>query len=158
MTPRARARLTAIAVVLLGLSVALGFALYGLSGKITYFQTPSDIANGTLTEQQLSRHMRIGGLVKTGTLKHKGEKHEFVVTDGVNDLAVSYRGVLPDLFREGQGIVAEGKYEAPEKKFIAKEVLAKHDENYMPPDVKKGLERAHEQGLKTLMDENSDGN
>lgn len=157
MTPRARARLTAIIVVLLGLSVALGFALYGLSGKITYFQTPSDFVNGTLTEQQLARHMRIGGLVKAGSLEHEGEKHEFIVTDGVNDLAVSYRGVLPDLFREGQGIVAEGRYDAHEKEFIAKEVLAKHDENYMPPDVKKGLERAHEQGLKSLMDEDGDG-
>lgn len=156
MTPRVRARLTAIFVVLLGLSVALGFALYGLSGKITYFQTPSDFKNNVLTPEQLQRHLRIGGLVKAGTLKQSGETHTFTVTDGAHDLAVTYRGVLPDLFREGQGIVAEGKYNTDTKTFTASVVLAKHDENYMPPDVKKGLERAHEQGLKTLM-ENSNG-
>jgi cytochrome c-type biogenesis protein CcmE len=156
MTPRARARLTGIIVVLCGLGLATGFALYGLSGKITYFQTPSDIINGTLSAKQLERTIRIGGLVKTGTLHQSGEVFDFVVTDGTNDLAVTYRGVLPDLFREGQGIVAYGLYDTPSKKFTAKEVLAKHDENYMPPDVKKGLEDAHTQGLKSLMD-NKDG-
>ena len=153
MTPRARARLTALIVIVCGLSLALGLALYGLSGKITYFQTPSDIANGTLSEKQLEHTIRIGGLVKTGTLHHTGGNHDFIVTDGVNDLAVTYRGVLPDLFREGQGIVAYGLYDSTAKSFAAKEVLAKHDENYMPPDVKKGLEDAHKQGLKSLMDE-----
>ncbi len=153
MTPRARARLTAIIVVLLGMALALGLALYGLSGKITYFQTPSDIANGTLTAKQLERSIRIGGLVKTGTLKQTGETFTFTVTDNVNDLPVTYRGVLPDLFREGQGIVANGTYDTNAKVFTASEVLAKHDENYLPPDVKKGLEDAHEQGLKTLMEE-----
>ncbi|MBU6234513.1 MAG: cytochrome c maturation protein CcmE [Alphaproteobacteria bacterium] len=156
MTPRARARLTAIIVILCGLGLALGFALYGLSGKITYFQTPTDIATGALTSQQLERSIRVGGLVKTGTLKQSGETFTFTLTDGPNDLDVSYKGVLPDLFREGQGIVAHGHYDAGTKLFTADEVLAKHDENYMPPDVKKGLEDAHKQGLQTLME--SDGN
>lgn len=156
MTPRARARLISVIAVLAGLALAGGFALYGLSGKITYFQTPTDLATGVLTQKQLERNIRIGGLVKTGTLSHEGGTHAFTVTDGTNDLAVSYRGVLPDLFREGQGIVAIGRYDGTAKTFTATEVLAKHDENYMPPDVKKGLEKAHEQGLESLMEETSE--
>ena len=150
MTPRARARLLSILVVLAGLGLAVGLALYGLSGKITYFQTPTDIASGTLTAKQLEHAIRVGGLVKTGTLKQDSETYTFAVTDGSNDLTVFYRGVLPDLFREGQGIVAIGKYDTAAKLFTADQILAKHDENYMPPDVKKGLEQAHEQGLKSL--------
>ncbi len=153
MTPRARTRLVSVIVVLAGLGLALGLALYGLSGKITYFQTPSDIAGGALTAQQLQHTIRIGGMVKAGSLVQKGETHTFTVTDGKADLAVSYRGVLPDLFREGQGIVAYGKYDEASRLFTAHEVLAKHDENYMPPDVKKGMERAHEQGLRDMMDD-----
>lgn len=156
MTPRARARLTAIVVILSGLGLALGFALYGLSGKITYFQTPTDIASGTLTPEQLARHIRIGGLVEAGSLKQNGSEYAFVVTDGKNTLPVTYKGILPDLFREGQGIVAIGKYDTATKIFTASEVLAKHDENYMPPDVKKGLEDAHKQGLESLMENNAD--
>jgi cytochrome c-type biogenesis protein CcmE len=152
-SPRARARLAAVLTVLLGLGLALAFALYGLSGKITYFKTPSDIANGVLSAKQLERALRIGGLVKTGTLIQTGDVFAFTVTDGIADLAVTYRGVMPDLFREGQGVVAFGHYDPLTKIFKAHQILAKHDENYMPPDVKRGLEDAHQQGLKTLMEE-----
>jgi cytochrome c-type biogenesis protein CcmE len=141
MTPRARARLTAIIVIICGLSLALGFALYGLSGKITYFQTPTDIASGALNAKQLERTIRIGGLVKAGSVQQSGEVFDFIVTDGAHDLAVRYRGVLPDLFREGQGIVAYGHYDLTTKILTARDVLAKHDENYMPPDVQKGLDK-----------------
>jgi len=145
MTPRARARLISIVVVILGLGLAISLALYGLSGKITYFQTPSDIASGKLTEEQLERTIRIGGMVKGGTLKQQGEVFNFIVTDNVSDLAATYRGVLPDLFREGQGVVAYGHYDTGTKLFTASQILAKHDEKYMPPDVKKGMDKARNQ-------------
>lgn len=152
MTPRARARLTGIVAVLCGLGLALGLALYGLSGRITYFQTPTDLATGALPAVRLAHEIRIGGLVESGSLRRAGGTATFIVTDGANDLNVAYTGILPDLFREGQGIVAIGRYDAAEKLFTAREVLAKHDEKYMPPDVKKGLADAHEQGLKSLME------
>jgi len=145
MTPRARARLISIVVVILGLGLAVGLALYGLSGKITYFQTPTDIASGKLTEEQLERTIRIGGMVKAGTLKQQGEVFNFTVTDNVSDLPATYRGVLPDLFREGQGVVAYGHYDTATKLFTASQILAKHDEKYMPPDVKKGMDKARQQ-------------
>lgn len=139
MTPRARGRLISIIVVALGLSLAVGLTLYGLSGKITYFHAPSEIA--TLTEKQMGRTIRIGGLVKTGSVRQSGDTFHFIVTDNIADLAVSYRGVLPDLFREGQSVVAYGHYDPAAKLFTASQILAKHDENYMPPEVAKALEK-----------------
>ncbi len=137
MTPRARARLVSVVVVVLGLALATGFALYGLSGKITYFHTPSELA--TLTPRQLDRTIRLGGMVRDE--RQDGETHIFTVADNTAQVAVAYRGILPDLFRVGQGVVVYGKYDAAAKTFNAREVLAKHDENYMPPEVKKALEK-----------------
>lgn len=140
MTPRARARLLSVFIVVFGLGLAAGFALYGLSGKITYFHSPSELASGAFTEKQLARDIRIGGLVKTGSLTRQGDTHMFIVTDNAADLPVRYRGILPDLFREGQSVIAYGRYDAAQKTFTAAQILAKHDENYMPPEVKKALE------------------
>jgi cytochrome c-type biogenesis protein CcmE len=137
MSPRARARLISLLLVVLGLALAVGLVLYGLSGKITYFHTPSEIAAGTLNQKQLARTIRIGGMVKTGSLTREGDTAAFLVTDNAADLRVTYRGVLPDLFREGQGVVAYGRYDPAAKIFTASEILAKHDEKYMPPEVKK---------------------
>jgi cytochrome c-type biogenesis protein CcmE len=137
MTPRARSRLISIIIVVLGLSLAASLALYGLSGKITYFQTPSDVKAGTAP----SSSFRLGGMVKQGSVRQDGEMHYFTVTDFANDLNVAYRGILPDLFREGQGIVATGTYDTKTHVFNANQILAKHDENYMPPDVKKAMDR-----------------
>lgn len=136
MTPRARSRLISIVLVVLGLSLAAGLALYGLSSKITYFKTPSDIVAGDVP----AGSFRIGGMVKEGTLEQAGDSHVFTVTDFTQDLKVTYRGILPDLFREGQGVVAIGTYDSESTLFTATQILAKHDENYMPPDVKKALE------------------
>lgn len=130
-----------IIIVVLGLSLAVGLALYGLSGKITYFQTPSDVKAGTAPAQSF----RLGGMVKKGSVSQDGEVHNFVVTDFANDLNVTYRGILPDLFREGQGIVATGTYDTNRGLFTATQILAKHDEKYMPPDVKKAMERQNAQ-------------
>jgi len=137
MSPRARNRLISIIVIVLGLSLAAGFALYGLSGKITYFQTPSDILNGNVPHQPF----RLGGMVRQGTYSQHGEMHYFTVTDFAGEVNVAYRGILPDLFREGQGIVATGTYDATAGIFNATQILAKHDEKYMPPDVQKAMDR-----------------
>lgn len=140
MTPRARARLVSILVVVAGLGLAVGFALYGLSGKITYFHSPTEIMSGQLGEKQFTRQIRVGGLVRQGSLLREGELYTFMITDNESDLVVTYRGVMPDLFREGQSVIAYGKYDPAQMIFVADEILAKHDENYMPPEVKKMLD------------------
>jgi cytochrome c-type biogenesis protein CcmE len=124
-----------ISVILGGLAVlgvAAGLVLYALRDAIVFFYTPSEI---TAKGVQPGQRFRLGGLVEKGTLK-KGEgiTVSFVVTDTIKTLAVSYTGQLPDLFREGQGVVAEGKLDAGGT-FVADTVLAKHDENYMPKDL-----------------------
>lgn len=141
MTPRARARMLSILVVVFGLGLAVAFMLYGLSGKITYFHTPTELSNGQITGKQLTRIIRIGGLVKTGSVQRTGETYAFTVTDHTSDLSVIYKGVVPDLFREGQSVIAYGKYDAGARLFTADQVLAKHDENYMPREVTKALEK-----------------
>jgi len=141
MTPRARNRMVAIILVVLGLSIAVGLGLYGLSSKITYFMTPSDIVAGKLGERRQIQPIRLGGMVKEGTLQRQADTYTFVVTDFDNNISVLYRGILPDLFREKQGVIAVGKYNPASKVFLASEILAKHDENYMPPDVKKAMDR-----------------
>jgi cytochrome c-type biogenesis protein CcmE len=119
------------------LMVAVGLVLYALRDSIVFFHTPSDI-----TEKHIApgERFRLGGLVAAGSVKRgHGSKVEFVVTDTLKSVPVTYEGVLPDLFREGQGVVAEGKL-TPAGVFVADTVLAKHDETYMPPEVAKALE------------------
>ena len=124
------------------LAIALGLVLYALSGTITYFKTPSDLA---ATPVPAGQRFRLGGLVAEASVKRgEGTEVQFTVTDTLQSVPVVYRGVLPDLFREGQGVVAEGKLE-PDGRFRADSVLAKHDENYMPPEVAKALK---EKGVK----------
>jgi len=128
--------------VLIGVSVgvlmvAVGLVLYALRDSIVFFHTPSDIAEKHVAPGQ---RFRLGGLVAADSVKRgEGAKVEFVVTDTLTNIPVTYEGVLPDLFREGQGVVAEGKL-TPEGVFVADTVLAKHDETYMPPEVAKALE------------------
>jgi cytochrome c-type biogenesis protein CcmE len=128
--------------VLIGVSVsvlmlAVGLVLYALRDAIVFFHTPSDIAEKHIAPGQ---RFRLGGLVAAGSVKRgEGAKVDFVVTDTLKTVPVSYQGVLPDLFREGQGVVAEGKLDAAGL-FVADTVLAKHDETYMPPEVAKALE------------------
>ena len=135
-----RAVVIASGVAVLGLALAL--VLVALNETITYFKTPSDIAEKPVAAGQ---RFRLGGLVADGSVK-RGQSLdvEFRVTDTLKSLPVVYKGVLPDLFREGQGIVAEGRLE-PDGRFRADTVLAKHDETYMPPEVAKALK---ERGVK----------
>lgn len=118
------------------LAVAVIMVLFALRDGVVFFHTPSDVAAKGLP---VGQRFRLGGLVADGSVKHgEGAKVEFAVTDTIKVLPVQYRGILPDLFREGQGVVAEGKLTAGGW-FEADSVLAKHDETYMPPEVAKAL-------------------
>ena len=130
-------RLYIVLAILVGVSVAVGLALSALQENINLFYTPTQIANG---EAPLDTRIRAGGMVQDGSLKRSGDSLdvEFVVTDFNKSVTIQYRGILPDLFREGQGIVALGKLNA-QGVVVADEVLAKHDEKYMPPEVTKAL-------------------
>jgi len=139
MTPRKK-RILVVCMMIAGISVAALLILTAFEKNLMYFYSPTEIING---EAPQSRSFRIGGLVVSDTVIRNPDdlKVSFVLTDTVNEIKVIYDGILPDLFREGQGIVANGKLQS-ENVFIADEVLAKHDENYMPPEVADALEKA----------------
>ena len=133
-------RFSFILVALLGLMFASFLVLKAFKKNLVFFYTPTQVVKG---EVPLNTDFRIGGLVKSGSLTHQdnGLEVHFVVTDTVSDTNVVYTGILPDLFKEGKGVVAEGKVDKGGV-FIAKNVLAKHDENYMPPEAAEALKRA----------------
>jgi cytochrome c-type biogenesis protein CcmE len=146
---RKQRRLTLIGIAGGVLVIAAGLVLYALSDRIVFFNSPSDIhANAPAPGQRI----RLGGLVEEGSVvKGADGSVTFAVTDGAETVPVSYRGILPDLFREGQGVVTEGVLD-PGGKFTADTVLAKHDENYMPKEVadalkKQGVWRHNEDGV-----------
>jgi cytochrome c-type biogenesis protein CcmE len=122
-----------VALVLIGVGLAVGLALQAFEENLLFFYSPTEVLAG---EAPQGRMFRLGGMVAENSLtREPGElRLHFTVTDFKNDLVVAYDGVLPDLFREGQGVVAHGTLQ-PDGSFIAEEVLAKHDENYMPPEV-----------------------
>lgn len=133
-----RKRLIWIVIGLAILAVAVGLVLYALKSNIVFFFTPTQIA---ANEAPQGRAFRVGGMVETGSVVRNGLDVQFRVTDTVKTIPVVYRGTLPDLFREGKGVVAQGKV-GPDGVFKADEVLAKHDENYMPPEAAEALKRA----------------
>ena len=125
-------------LTLLGLSTFL--VLKSLEDNIVYFYSPTDINEKILSNEfDLSKRIRIGGLVKENSILKEGKKISFKIHDGIDEILVIYNGILPDLFREEQGIVALGKIE--NKNFSAIEILAKHDENYMPKEVSDMLKK-----------------
>ncbi|MBP0614754.1 cytochrome c maturation protein CcmE [Jiella mangrovi] len=132
MTRKAK-RLYSIGAMLVVVGGALGLVLTALSSSVAYFQSPTDLVNNAPGPAQ---RIRLGGLVEDGSVKRDdGSSHiTFRVTDTVDSVPVSYTGILPDLFREGQGVIAEGTL-GPDRVFAADTVLAKHDENYMPKEV-----------------------
>jgi cytochrome c-type biogenesis protein CcmE len=134
---RRQRRLIVIGLSLAVLGLAAALALSALRDTIVFFHSPSEVAEKKI---EPGTRIRIGGLVKQGSLKRDGVQARFEVTDGGASLPVSYSGVLPDLFREGQGVVAEGALE-PGGTFRADTVLAKHDENYMPREVVDALKK-----------------
>lgn len=139
MTPR-RKRLIWILSGVTTLGVAVGLVLYALNSNIVFFYTPTQVVNREAPE---GRSFRIGGLVEPGSVERDGTRVSFRVTDNAKVIPVSYVGTLPDLFREGKGVVAQGRL-GSDGRFTASEVLAKHDENYVPRDVKEAMAKAHE--------------
>ena len=139
MKPRHR-KLALIALVVAALGVAAALVLNAFNSNLVFFFSPTQVANG---EAPTSRAFRIGGLVEEGSIKRQadGLTVSFVVTDTAKSIPVTYTGILPDLFKEGKGVVAEGKL-GSDGLFIATQVLAKHDENYMPPEAASALEQA----------------
>jgi len=137
MTPKRKKRILLIGLMLTGVATAAAFTLKAFNENLMYFYTPSKVIAGEAPQDRL---IRIGGLVTEHSLVRKSDDITvtFDVTDNTETVTVQYTGILPDLFREGQGIIAHGKLQG-NKLFIADEVLAKHDENYMPPEVAAAL-------------------
>jgi len=139
MNAARKRRLYYILLILAGVAIATAIALAAFRQNLMFFYSPSEVAAG---EAPVNRSFRIGGLVKKGSVTHSndGLTVHFTVTDLKHDTDIVYTGILPDLFREGQGVVAQGSLDGNE--FVATEVLAKHDENYMPPEVHDALKEA----------------
>jgi len=137
MKPRHK-RLALIGGIVAAVGVATALVLNAFQSNLVFFYSPSQVA---AKEAPLNRTFRIGGLVKEGSVKREGTDVQFVVTDTAQTVAVTYRGILPDLFKEGKGVVAQGQMRG-DGVFVAREVLAKHDENYMPPEATEAVKRA----------------
>lgn len=140
MHPKRKKIMVGVIALVIGISVAVTLALKAFQENLMYFFSPSEVIAGEAPE---NRNFRIGGLVVEDSVVRDRDSLlvEFVLTDTVNQVKVSYDGILPDLFREGQGIVANGRLNN-KGVFVASEVLAKHDENYMPPEVAEAMEKA----------------
>lgn len=139
MKPRQK-RFVYIAIALAAVGVAVGLVLYALRGNVNLYFTPTQVFNN---EAPKNRSFRIGGLVEEGSVKREndGLTTNFVISDTNKKIPVTYKGILPDLFKEGKGVVAQGKLEA-NGVMVADEVLAKHDENYMPPEAADAINKA----------------
>ena len=122
------------------ISLIIFFILKSLEENVVYFFSPTEIYNKS--DLSLNKKIRVGGLVKEGSINRKEDTINFIITDLKNEILVSYNGLVPNLFSEGKGVVAEGKLN-DKKYFIAHKILAKHDENYMPPEVSKALEKSN---------------
>jgi cytochrome c-type biogenesis protein CcmE len=144
MKPRHK-RIALIAGGLAALGIASAFVLNALDSNIAFFVTPSEIAAGKAPQ---GKAFRVGGMVKEGSVVRDNLTVNFVITDTARDVKVSYTGILPDLFKEGKGAVAQGRIGA-DGTFTASEVLAKHDENYMPPEAQHAVDQA-QRAAKTI--------
>jgi cytochrome c-type biogenesis protein CcmE len=145
-------RLYFILLVLGCLALAVGLSLYALRDNVSFFYTPHDVKTMQARHDArvaAGRVFRLGGLVKKGSLTQADDKVtiRFTVTDTLADMRVQYTGIPPDLFREGQGVVAKGRLDG-KGLFVADELLAKHDEKYMPPELKKSMQKIHDAGVK----------
>ena len=144
MKPRHK-RIAIIVGALAGLGIAAGLVLNALQSNVAFFFTPTQVTSG---EAPKNKAFRVGGMVREGSIKRDQMTVHFVITDTAREVPVSYTGILPDLFKEGKGAVVQGKL-GPNGEFLATEVLAKHDENYMPPEAQHAMDQAKKAG-KTL--------
>jgi cytochrome c-type biogenesis protein CcmE len=136
MKPRHR-KLALVAGLLLAVAAIVALVLNAFQSNLVFFFSPTQVAQG---EAPQGRTFRVGGLVEPGSVKREGTRVRFVVTDTAKTLPVQFEGILPDLFKEGKGVVAQGQWK--DGVFVAREVLAKHDENYMPPEAAEALKKA----------------
>jgi cytochrome c-type biogenesis protein CcmE len=137
---KAKPRILFLTTSLLILSLIIFLILRSLKENVVYFFSPTEIYNKH--NISLNKKIRVGGLVKENSLLKENTTIKFIITDLKNEIIVSYEGLLPNLFSEGKGVIAEGKLK-DKKYFIAGKILAKHDENYMPPEVKKALDQSN---------------
>ena len=140
LSKKVKSRIIFLVSVIILASIIIFIILKSLEENVVYFFSPTDIYNKT--NISLDNKIRIGGLVKNNSIEKKGSTVNFIITDLNKEIIVTYKGIIPNLFSEGKGVVAEGKLE-DKKFFIAEKILAKHDENYMPPEVKKALEESN---------------
>ena len=140
LNKRVKSRIFFLSSIFLIAILIVFFALRTLKDNVVYFLSPTEIHNKS--DISFNKKIRVGGLVKIGSINKEGNIVNFIITDLKNDIIVSYSGLIPNLFSEGKGVVAEGKLN-DKKYFIATKILAKHDENYMPPEVSKALEKSN---------------
>ena len=140
LTKKAKLRIFLLSIVLFLSAAIIFLTLKSLRENLVYFLSPSEIHESK--DISFEKKIRIGGLVKEDSIKKKGTSINFIITDLKNEIFVSYKGLVPNLFSENKGVVAEGKL-SDKKYFIADKILAKHDENYMPPEVSDALEKSN---------------
>ena len=140
LSKKVKSRIFFLAVSLISVAIVIFIVLRSLEENVVYFFSPSEIYNKT--DISFDKKIRIGGLVKTNSINKNETSINFIITDLKKEILVSYRGLVPNLFSEGKGVVAEGKLK-DKKYFVADKILAKHDENYMPPEVNKALEQSN---------------
>ena len=140
LSKKVKSRMIFLILLLLSASVIIFFILKSLEENVVYFFSPSEIYDKP--NISLNKKIRIGGLVKENSLSKNKKSIKFIITDLKNEIIVSYNGLIPNLFSEGKGVIAEGQLK-DKKYFVADKILAKHDENYMPPEVSKILEKSN---------------
>ena len=140
LTKKVKSRIIFLVLALLLASIIIFSVLKSLEENVVYFLSPTEIYNKE--NVSFGQKIRVGGLVKKNSISKNGKTTNFIITDLKNEIIVSYIGLVPNLFSEGKGVVAEGKLK-DRKYFIADKILAKHDENYMPPEVSEALEKAN---------------
>ena len=140
LNKRVKSRIFFLSSIFLIAILIVFFALRTLKDNVVYFLSPTEIHNKS--DISFNKKIRVGGLVKEGSISKEGNIVNFIITDLKNEIVVSYSGLIPNLFSEGKGVVAEGKLN-DKKYFIASKILAKHDENYMPPEVSRALEKSN---------------
>ena len=137
---KAKSRIYILILSLISIAIIIFFILRSLEENVVYFFSPTEIYNKS--DISFGKKIRLGGLVKEGSTSKKEATTNFIITDLKNEIFVSYSGLVPNLFSEGKGVVAEGKLK-DKKYFVADKIMAKHDENYMPPEVKEALDKSN---------------
>ena len=137
---KAKSRIYILIFSLISVAIIIFFVLRSLEENVIYFFSPTEVYSKS--DSSFKKKIRLGGLVKKGSTSKSGTTINFIITDLKNEIIVSYNGLVPNLFSEGKGVIAEGKLK-DKKYFVADKILAKHDENYMPPEISKSLDKSN---------------